>query len=283
MGSEMCIRDREWSESPMNVYVGRTNTYIGATGSKWGNPFRVDDFGREGCIEKFEEMLLKKWQIRYSPEKEKELNNEKNGTICDETSKRKEKQENKGTIITRKTITLSQEYGQEVADNKKQEDCPEIGKMKSWRFIGDGHCEGYECKLTYYLSELRGKTLACWCKPLRCHSDVLANVLFELEVRGAFKELDEIEAKVRDGEEKLEATNCSPVKWDPPCELNGPSTTKTYSNSSSSTEYDVAKDYSVLTSISNGLRKTVEVNEFGIPVVPLSKLPPWNLSLIHIS
>ncbi len=30
------------------------------------------------------------------------------------------------------------------------------------------------------LGELRGKTLACWCKPLSCHGDVLARLADEV-------------------------------------------------------------------------------------------------------
>jgi hypothetical protein len=288
---------KEWSASPLNVYVGRTNTYLGATGSKWGNIFKVDDFGREGCIDKFEEMLLKKWRVRSLPHKEKGLDNENiEAAKGDETVKRKNKEAINETIINRKTITSPDEEGHVVAGNTcNQEDTycsklleglqcknsclvhsTEIGKTNSWRFKENGDSEGYECKLTWYLSELRGKTLACWCKPLKCHSDVLANVLFELEVRGAFRELDEIEANVRDGEEKVEVRNCSPVKWDPPGEFKTHTTAKNGSNPSCSTQYDAARDYSVLTNISNELRKSVEMNQFGIPIIPPSKLPPWN-------
>jgi len=31
-------------------------------------------------------------------------------------------------------------------------------------------------ELTAALPELRGKTLGCWCKPLACHGDVLAEL-----------------------------------------------------------------------------------------------------------
>jgi hypothetical protein len=32
-------------------------------------------------------------------------------------------------------------------------------------------------KLLYELEELRGKTLGCWCKPDKCHEDVLIELL----------------------------------------------------------------------------------------------------------
>ena len=52
-------RDLEhWLEKTNHIYVGRTNRYVkGAVGSKWGNPFSVKKFGREGCIAEFKKHL----------------------------------------------------------------------------------------------------------------------------------------------------------------------------------------------------------------------------------
>jgi hypothetical protein len=33
------------------------------------------------------------------------------------------------------------------------------------------------------IGELRGKVLGCWCKPLKCHGDVLAELADAVEVR----------------------------------------------------------------------------------------------------
>lgn len=49
----------EWLEDPSHVYIGRHNHYVaGATGSIWANPFKVDEYGRDACIQKFKEYLL---------------------------------------------------------------------------------------------------------------------------------------------------------------------------------------------------------------------------------
>ena len=39
------------------------------------------------------------------------------------------------------------------------------------------------------LSELEGKTLGCWCKPLKCHGDVLVELLIEKRNKESFEEL----------------------------------------------------------------------------------------------
>jgi hypothetical protein len=36
--------------------------------------------------------------------------------------------------------------------------------------------------LSYYLHELKGKRLGCYCKPKRCHGDFLANLADDLGV-----------------------------------------------------------------------------------------------------
>ena len=148
------IEYKKWISNPNNVYVGRVNRFIGAEGSKWGNPFSVDEFGREGCIKRYEEMLFKKGK----------------------------------KIVSRKMDEKSAASTVEeaVVDSRDQMEIVE---------------DEYDCKLIHYLSELRGKTLACWCKPLKCHSDILARAVMELEVMGAFKQLDLIEDKIQTNNE----------------------------------------------------------------------------------
>jgi hypothetical protein len=44
----------DWLEDPNHVYIGRQNPYVpGATKSVWGNPFKVDSYGRDDCIKRF--------------------------------------------------------------------------------------------------------------------------------------------------------------------------------------------------------------------------------------
>jgi hypothetical protein len=44
----------EWLEDPQHVYIGRHNHYVpGATTSVWANPFKVDKYGRDGCIQQY--------------------------------------------------------------------------------------------------------------------------------------------------------------------------------------------------------------------------------------
>lgn len=40
---------RQWDD-PQYVYIGRRNRFYGLPQSKWANPFRVVDFGRDGAI-----------------------------------------------------------------------------------------------------------------------------------------------------------------------------------------------------------------------------------------
>lgn len=41
------------------MYIGRQNHYVkGADSSIWANPFKVDEYGRDGCIQKYKEYLL---------------------------------------------------------------------------------------------------------------------------------------------------------------------------------------------------------------------------------
>jgi len=47
-------------------------------------------------------------------------------------------------------------------------------------------------KLLADLHELRGKDLICWCTPLPCHADVLAELASQSDRDGHSKELDRI-------------------------------------------------------------------------------------------
>ena len=54
----------DWLQNPDHVYIGRRNAYVdGADESIWANRFKVDEFGREGCIQRFKEWLLKNKQL----------------------------------------------------------------------------------------------------------------------------------------------------------------------------------------------------------------------------
>ena len=50
----------EWLKDKQNVYIGRDMTvYVkGAKGSKWANPFSVKKYGREKCLELYEDYIL---------------------------------------------------------------------------------------------------------------------------------------------------------------------------------------------------------------------------------
>lgn len=87
------VRDMQ----PGDVYIGRAVPRRGLKGSKWANPFRVEEHGREHAVELYRAYIVEK--IAEDPE-------------------------------------------------------------------------------TYDLSELRGKRLACWCKPGEaCHGDVLVELV----------------------------------------------------------------------------------------------------------
>lgn len=50
---EDCLKD------PNNVYIGRdmTRHVKGAVGSKWANPFNVNKYGRDKCLELYREYI----------------------------------------------------------------------------------------------------------------------------------------------------------------------------------------------------------------------------------
>lgn len=88
----------EWNSLENTIYIGRNMDFYvkGAKSSKWRNPFSVKKYGRDGCLEKYEEY------IRNSD-------------------------------------------------------------------------------LIHDIEELRGKELGCWCKPEKCHGDILVKILKESE------------------------------------------------------------------------------------------------------
>jgi hypothetical protein len=50
-----------------------------------------------------------------------------------------------------------------------------IESYRKWITEGDG------MYLLNDLEELKGKTLACWCKPLSCHGDILLELLSKID------------------------------------------------------------------------------------------------------
>lgn len=50
---------QEWSARPNSVYIGRNMTFFvsGTVGSKWRNPFSVKKYGRDKCLEMYEEYI----------------------------------------------------------------------------------------------------------------------------------------------------------------------------------------------------------------------------------
>eukprot|EP00698_Gefionella_okellyi_P006290 TRINITY_DN15673_c0_g1_i1.p1 TRINITY_DN15673_c0_g1~~TRINITY_DN15673_c0_g1_i1.p1 ORF type:complete len:151 (+),score=11.58 TRINITY_DN15673_c0_g1_i1:23-454(+) len=54
---------QQWLDaSPKHVYIGRSNRF-GAPESAFANPFKVDKFGRDGCIREFEKYLRSKPEL----------------------------------------------------------------------------------------------------------------------------------------------------------------------------------------------------------------------------
>ena len=48
----------KWLESPDHMYIGRQMQYVnGATDSKWKNPFPVEKYGRDKCLELYEKYI----------------------------------------------------------------------------------------------------------------------------------------------------------------------------------------------------------------------------------
>lgn len=47
----------EWNSDPKHLYIGRNLVYVKAPKSKWANPFTVKKYGREKCLEMYEEYV----------------------------------------------------------------------------------------------------------------------------------------------------------------------------------------------------------------------------------
>lgn len=49
----------EWVSREDSVYIGRNMSFYvpGAVGSKWANPFPVKKYGRDVCLQKYEEYI----------------------------------------------------------------------------------------------------------------------------------------------------------------------------------------------------------------------------------
>lgn len=56
---------QEWLKDPNHVYVGRDMTWAvkSAHGSKWHNPFKINDYGIEECLKKYEVYILKNTEL----------------------------------------------------------------------------------------------------------------------------------------------------------------------------------------------------------------------------
>lgn len=53
-------RDLEhWLENPNHIYIGRNMTFYvpGAVKSKWSNPYSVKKYGRDKCLEMYEQHI----------------------------------------------------------------------------------------------------------------------------------------------------------------------------------------------------------------------------------
>lgn len=44
----------KWAAVPRHLYIGRAMVYVGAPASKWANPYSVKQYGRVGCLERYE-------------------------------------------------------------------------------------------------------------------------------------------------------------------------------------------------------------------------------------
>lgn len=56
------------STSNDHVYIGRNMCHYvkGAVGSKWANPFKVEKYGRDECLQKYEEYILNTPELKNS-------------------------------------------------------------------------------------------------------------------------------------------------------------------------------------------------------------------------
>lgn len=54
------IKDfEEWLQKPTSVYIGRNMSFYikGATGSIWQNPFKLKKYGRDECLQLYEQYI----------------------------------------------------------------------------------------------------------------------------------------------------------------------------------------------------------------------------------
>ena len=47
----------EWSSQPNAIYIGRGNPHLNIPASKWANPFKLSDYDRSECLEKYENYI----------------------------------------------------------------------------------------------------------------------------------------------------------------------------------------------------------------------------------
>ncbi len=70
----------EWNAKNNTLYIGRHNVYVkGAIASKWQNPFSVKKYGRDKCLEMYEEYIKSKPEFYNSLE---ELEGKELGCWC---------------------------------------------------------------------------------------------------------------------------------------------------------------------------------------------------------
>ena len=51
-----------WLKNPDHTYIGRTVRYVpGAVQSKWANPFTVQKYGREECLNRYRTYAMQKF------------------------------------------------------------------------------------------------------------------------------------------------------------------------------------------------------------------------------
>lgn len=71
----------KWLEDENNIYIGRNMSFYvkGANASKWANPFSVKKYGRDKCLEMYENYIKSNKELYNSLE---ELKNKKLGCWC---------------------------------------------------------------------------------------------------------------------------------------------------------------------------------------------------------
>jgi hypothetical protein len=69
----------EWMQDPDNIYIGRSNKHHNIKASKWLNPFTINDWGAEICLQKYEQYLKNSPELVSSLG---ELKNKRLGCYC---------------------------------------------------------------------------------------------------------------------------------------------------------------------------------------------------------